>query len=418
MKQRRKGGEWPASRNRLIADRKGNVIKAAKETGGLNLWYPFTFGVIAACLIWLIVHGGSLGNDSIEPTSIGHKQFNQLYQFDGNVDMTNEGNALKTMQGGSSTNIIEPLIETDGDSSNSALNSDIVNNQQPTVRVYLTRSGTIEKVPLEVYVKGVVAAEMPLDFQPAALEAQALAARTYIIRRLWLNDRSGVTVKEADVMDTEVNQVYRSLSEMEQLRIDNEVGWQKVDKAVSRTAGQVIVYEDQPIEALFFSTSNGYTENSEEVFAAARPYLRSVASPWDKEGSPRAQETVEISLKDFYDKLDLKSITASSSLSAKKSIRIIEWTKGRRVKQMLVGNKKFTGEEIRHRLGLRSAAFDMDISKGKIILTTYGSGHGVGMSQWGAEEMAKSGKTARQIVEHYYSGIRLEEVSKLVKSSE
>jgi stage II sporulation protein D len=288
--------------------------------------------------------------------------------------------------------------------------------QQPMIRVYISDSRRIETVPLETYVRGVVAAEMPLEFEPAALEAQAMAARTYIIRRLWLKDQTGIPVDNADVTDTQTHQVYQSLSDMKRLKLENEAGWRKVEMAVNKTAGEIIVYQGEPIEALFFSTSNGYTENSEEVFPAKLPYLRSVASPWDKENSPRARDTVELRLTDFYEKLGVKSMQASVNRPAQENIRVLEWTQGRRIKQLLAGGEKISGEEVRHRLGLRSASFDWKVADNKIVFTTYGSGHGVGMSQWGAEGMAKAGKTAVQIVEYYYSGTRTVEVSKLAKA--
>ncbi|MCD9022268.1 stage II sporulation protein D [Cohnella sp. NL03-T5] len=339
-----------------------------------------------------------------------------------NIEYENQEEAIQTPEGDSTADTNQASSNANRAAGANADNGDqpgapAEKYNQPVIRVYLTDFRVIEKVPLETYVRGVVAAEMPLDFEPAALEAQAMAARTYIIRRLWLEDRTGNPVDNVDVTDTQTHQVYRSLSEMKRLLSENEQGWRKVDKAVSKTAGEIIVYRDQPIEALFFSTSNGYTENSEEVFPAKLPYLRSVASPWDKEASPRARETVEMALTDFYAKLGLKTIPVNIKLQEQANIRILEWTDGRRVKQMLAGGKKLTGEEVRHRLGLRSASFDLKISNNRVILTTYGSGHGVGMSQWGAEGMAKAGKTANQIVEYYYSGTRTEKVSKLVNST-
>jgi stage II sporulation protein D len=204
---------------------------------------------------------------------------------------------------------------------------------------------------------------------------------------------------------------------MKRLRKDNEEGWRKVEEAVKNTENEIIVYRGEPIEALFFSTSNGYTENSEEVFPNKLPYLRSVASPWDKERSPRAIEKVEMPLAEFYRKLGVDSIAAIASRKGESTLRIMEWTRGKRVKEMVAGSKRLTGEEVRQKLELRSAAFDWTIDKNKIILTTYGSGHGVGMSQWGAEGMAQAGKTADQIVEYYYSGARVEKVSKLANGS-
>jgi stage II sporulation protein D len=354
-----------------------------------NLWLAFIGGAVAASILWLFMHAA--GTDVEIPLAGGK--------------LTN-------------TAATESLDDHAIYDSREQSQSTIEEYPQPVVRVYLSESGRIEAVPLETYVRGVVAAEMPVNFEPAALEAQALAARTYIVRRLWLEDHiTGIPVKDADVTDEQTHQVYLSLTEMKRLKRENGEGWRKVDNAVKETSGKIIVFEAEPIEALFFSTSNGYTENSEEVFPTKLPYLRSVASPWDTEESPRAQETLEMELTDFYTKLGVNSIASAASPSGQPLLRIVEWTDGHRVKLLLAGTKKLTGEEVRHKLGLRSAAFSWTISNHSIKLTTFGSGHGVGMSQWGAEGMAKAGNTAQQIVEHYYSGVGFEEVSKLVNST-
>ncbi|XID91131.1 stage II sporulation protein D [Paenibacillaceae bacterium WGS1546] len=282
--------------------------------------------------------------------------------------------------------------------------------EQPAVRVYLTEERRIETVPLERYVQGVVAAEMPLEFRPAALEAQAIAARTYIVRRLRLDDRSGVPAKGAHVTDTIEHQAYRSLAEMKELRSRDEESWRKAEAAAERTAGEILVYGGEPIEALYFSTSNGYTENSEDVFPAKLPYLRSVHSPWDKIGSPRAEETFEMALGEFYERLGVEAVKAGAGGGP--PIRVLERTEGRRVKRMRAGDLQLTGVEARQLLGLRSAAFEWEIRGGVIRLTVYGSGHGVGMSQWGAEGLARAGFDARRILKHYYTDVEIEQVSK------
>ncbi|MEK0313630.1 stage II sporulation protein D [Cohnella sp. 56] len=276
-----------------------------------------------------------------------------------------------------------------------------------TVRVYLAQDRRIERVRLEDYVKGVVAAEMPTDFKPAALEAQAIAARTYLIRRLWYEDRTGMPVRGADVTDTVTHQVYRSREQMDELKDNQPKAWAAVDEAVRRTRGIVMVYGGVPIESLYFASSNGYTENARDVFDADLPYLVSVASPWDKEASPRAKETVEMKLSEFYRKLGVRTLAALTGVGKQPAAVIASWTDGRRVRSATVGGKQLAGSEIRSLLGLRSAAFDWKIEKGKVVITTYGSGHGVGMSQWGAEGMAKTGATAADILLHYYSGIQL-----------
>jgi stage II sporulation protein D len=351
-------------------------------------WTAFACGVLAAAIAWLALRGSESSASRLSVLeSIGEQTFGEQSAAVPEKSEITAPNKDKAIQ---------------------------LTYQQPMIRVYLSDSRTIETVPLETYVRGVVAAEMPLEFELAALEAQAMAARTYIIRRLWLKDRTGIPVDNADVTDTQTHQVYRALSDMKRMKQENEAGWRKVEEAVRKTAGEIIVYRGEPIEALFFSTSNGYTENSEEVFPVKLPYLRSVASPWDQENSPRARDTVELRLADFYERLGVKSIPASFNRQAP-NIRILEWTQGRRIKQLLAGGEKISGEEVRHRLGLRSASFDWRIADNRIVLTTYGSGHGVGMSQWGAEGMANAGKTAVQIVEYYYSGTRTMEVSKLAK---
>ncbi len=411
--KRRWRSNWQTSHNHVQNARNTAEVRWRKSSpDGFNLWLAFSGGVIFSAIVWLYVHGGGVSADGQSIVEFENQAGAKAMQRLGNQTMDATANSKDTVRkSGNTTSGSDKIPEDQGKSSNT-------DYYKPTIRVYLSESGTVEMVPLETYVRGVVAAEMPLDFERAALEAQAMAARTYIIRRLLLDDRSGIPVSNADVTDTQTHQVYRSLSDMKRLEGENEEGWRKVNDAVANTEGEIIVFghDPEPIEALYFSTSNGYTENSEEVFPAKLPYLRSVASPWDKEESPRTRETVVMRLADFYAKLDVKDATANARLPAQTAIRILEWTEGRRIKQMIAGSKKLSGEEVRHLLGLRSASFNWTISHNKIAITTYGSGHGVGMSQWGAEGMAKAGKTARQIVEYYYSGTRIEEVSKLAKA--
>lgn len=277
----------------------------------------------------------------------------------------------------------------------------------PSISVFLTKEGKVETVPLETYVEGVVAAEMPLMFRSAALEAQAVAARTYAIRRLWLGEHAGSDAKKADVTDTQEHQAYLSLTEMKRLKEDDREGWEKVRDAVAATKGRILVYEGEPIEALFFSTSNGYTENSEDVFSVSRPYLRSVESPWDQAISDRAKQTVEMELTEFYELLGVKTAPAAGGAISADLIRVLERTAGRRVKTLLAGDKRLKGTEVRQLLGLRSASFEWKAERGMAVLTVYGYGHGVGMSQWGAEGMARAGDDASHILAHYYKGAKL-----------
>lgn len=281
------------------------------------------------------------------------------------------------------------------------------------VRVYLVEDKRIEKMPIELYVRGVIAGEMPIDFELEALKAQAIAARTYIYKRLLTKNRSDMAAagQEADVMDTVQNQVYVPLSKLlnRWSGEEKETNLKKLNQAVEQTKGQIVTYKGEPIQAAFFSTSNGYTENASDYWSIDVPYLKSVISPWDKFISPRYKETVTMKLSEFSDKLGVKK-------NEIQNMRVVGTTEGNRVKMVAIGKSRFSGRIMREKLGLASSQFTWVIQGDEIALTTYGFGHGVGMSQWGADGMARSGQTAKQIVTYYYSGTEVQEASGLVES--
>ncbi|MBJ6361897.1 stage II sporulation protein D [Paenibacillus sp. MAHUQ-46] len=265
------------------------------------------------------------------------------------------------------------------------------------VSVQLVSMKKTEEVPLELYVRGVLAGEMPADFELEALKAQAIAARTYIVRHMTNGLKEPV-----QITDTVQDQVYIPLKKLEKhWGSETEEKLAKLTQAVEETTGQIITYKGEPIEALFFSTSNGYTENSEDYWANPVPYLRSVASPWDVTLSPKYKQTATMRLSEFRSRLGVGK-------GAEKSLKVLSYTEGRRVKQVKVGNKNLTGREFREKLGLGSSQFTWDIQGNWITFTTFGYGHGVGMSQWGADAMAKRGRTASQIIAHYYSGTKID----------
>lgn len=301
---------------------------------------------------------------------------------------------------------------------------------QPNVSVYLSRSGQIETLPLDEYVSGVLAAEMPASFELEALKAQAVAARTFILRRLLAGDRSGVPVPGADVTDTVSHQAYVSKDTLERKwRLGGRsADLAKLQRAVLETRGVIMTYKGQPITASFFASSGGYTENSEEYWNAAIPYLRSVTSPWEKEITPNYAVTKTFTISEILDRLELNgkvipaskqttnSVTPKSiSTSSRLPVEVLSLTTGHRIKEISIGGAIFTGREVREKLGLRSSQFSVARKGNKILITTYGNGHGVGMSQWGANGMAKEGRTATQILKHYYSGITFTQISTLLK---
>jgi stage II sporulation protein D len=280
------------------------------------------------------------------------------------------------------------------------------------VTVYLTDEKRVEEVPLEQYIRGVLAAEMPIEFELEALKAQAIAARTYIIKRYVEKDYSNVPVAGALVTDSVSHQAYLTDEKIKRKwskSPDREANLKKLEQAVEETKGLVITYSGQPILATFFSTSNGYTENSEDYWTLKLPYLRSVESPGEDKLSPKFKTTQTYSIDEVANKLEVDATPVSGNLP----MRVIERSDGHRIMRIQVGDKILSGREVRERLGLASTQFTWRSIGDAIEFTIYGSGHGVGMSQWGAEEMAKEGKGAQEILTHYYKGVSIEKIHSL-----
>lgn len=274
--------------------------------------------------------------------------------------------------------------------------------EELTVSVYRMADKNIENVEIEEYVMGVLSAEMPINFEIEALKAQAVAARTYTVRNLLHPDTSKLP-QGADVTDSTLHQVYNNTSELkERWGTKYEENINKLKQAVSDTEGMIITYQGEPIDASFFSTSNGYTENSEDYWSASIPYLRSVPSPWDKD-SPVFIESKRFTINEFESKVGV-------SISNKGNIGEIERTSSKRVASVRINEKKLSGKDLRESLGLKSTDFTFKLEGGHITITTKGNGHGVGMSQYGANGMAKAGKNYKDILKHYYTDIAIEDV--------
>lgn len=268
------------------------------------------------------------------------------------------------------------------------------------VSVYRTNQNKVQNVPIERYVIGVVASEMPASFKLAALEAQALAARTYIVHFL-LNSPDMNIPKGAEVTDTVMNQVYSDDQQLRKLWGKN-YGWKmaKVKKAVAATRGQIITYKGKPITASFFSTSNGYTESAGAYWQHNIPYLKSVPSPWDQH-SPKFNAQKDLSVKEVDQQLNVK-LSENGPIG-----KVTKITPGHRIGKIKIDGKSFSGRDIREKLNLRSTDFTLKKEGNQVIVTTKGWGHGVGMSQYGANGMAKEGKTYKQIIKYYYSGVSI-----------
>ncbi|MTT31008.1 stage II sporulation protein D [Terrilactibacillus sp. BCM23-1] len=282
-----------------------------------------------------------------------------------------------------------------------------------TVSVYRENLKKTQKVPFNDYLVGVVGSEMPAKFDLEALKAQTLAARTYIISHL-LGLGSTSLPDGGQVTDTTQNQVYKNDQELRKIW-GKDYSWKikKIRQAVLETADQIIMYKGEPISTpSFFSTSNGYTEDAKDYWSSNIPYLQSVSSPWDK-ASPKYKVTEKQSVSTVEQKLNITLPSADGPIG-----KVTKRTEGKRIATFKIGNKTFTGREIREALNLRSTDFSMTKKGNQVSIKTIGYGHGVGMSQYGAEGMAKEGANYKQILSHYYKGTSIQNMEPFTKRLE
>jgi len=264
------------------------------------------------------------------------------------------------------------------------------------IRVKRNNTNEIVKMPLEEYIVGVLAGEMPIDFDEEALKAQAVASRSYALKRMEYNKD-----KEYDVVDSIMNQVYLDSEYLKSAwGLSYVKNINKLRSAVNSTIDEYLTYDDKIVDALFFSTSNGYTEDSNNIFDFDCPYLKSVESPWDKEVSSAYLTTKTMDLTTFYRKLN---IPYNKNLN----IEIIKRSKTNRILLLKINNYEFKGTDLYNKLALRSTDFRIDLQGDSVKITMKGYGHGVGMSQYGALGMAKAGYTYKQILNHYYPNTTL-----------
>ena len=262
-----------------------------------------------------------------------------------------------------------------------------------------------EKMTMHDYLIGVVAAEMPVKFEPEALKAQAVAARTYTVYGMLTGNKHD----NADVCtDSACCQAWRSTDNMKTSWGDSfESNFEKITAAVEATDGQYLIYQGQPILAAFHSSSGGRTENSADAWAGSRDYLVSVTSPETEKDVPNFTSTVTSSPLDFRDTILSKHPEAD--FTGKRTAWIGKITKDAagRVKTAVLGGVEIAGTELRELFGLRSTEFKLEYDGADFVFTVTGYGHGVGMSQYGANVMAGNGAKYEAILSHYFPGIEL-----------
>ena len=266
---------------------------------------------------------------------------------------------------------------------------------------------TVLEVDLGTYLVGVVRAEMPASFEPEALKAQATAARTYTLYKIQSGGNHGET---ADICtDSTCCQAY--ISE-EKARVnwgeDANAYEKKVEEAVAGTDGQAILYGGVPILAVFHSSSSGLTRTAGSVWMNDLPYLQAVASPEATETIPNYYSREEFTAAEFKEKFQTAHPEANFSDDVDSWLKNAVTDTAGSVDAVSVGGVTVKGSELRNILGLRSACFEWELREKKLVFFVTGYGHGVGLSQYGANRMAAEGADYREILTHYYTGVTVE----------
>ena len=271
-----------------------------------------------------------------------------------------------------------------------------------TIRVLLDDG--VKEMTMSEYLACVLRAEMPASFEQEALCAQAVAARTYTLYKL---SSGGNHQPEADICgDHTCCQAYLDRDKAAANWGDKARAYEaKIENAVSETDGQTILYGGEPILAVFHSSSAGQTKSAGEVWTQDLPYLQSVSSPEQESEIPNYYSRVSFTPAEFREKFLAAYPEADFSGGVSGWVKNLTLTEGINVDRVTIGGVSVRGSQVRTIFGLRSASFEIEIQDGNLVFYVIGYGHGVGMSQYGANEMAREGKTWLEIIQHYYTGV-------------
>ena len=286
------------------------------------------------------------------------------------------------------------------------ISEEIIHNKASSqmINVYNTETEKLMQLEMETYIAGVVAAEMPASFELDALKAQAVAARTFALKRMNVpNSNVKALHSDAQISTSPTTcQAWISDDEQRERWGKDYTKWhQKIIQAVTETAGEVLCYDGVLIDPVYHaSCGGGATESAEYVWGNAKPYLVSV--PCNHPADQHSGVTMAISQAELMEKLDLQS----------NAVNVIaeERTPSNRLKTMLVGDNTIRGSELRNALGLKSTLIDWLIIGDQMIVTTNGYGHGAGMCQNGANYYAQLGYNYQQILQHYYRGAVVQKI--------
>ena len=278
-----------------------------------------------------------------------------------------------------------------------------------TIKLLHSSTGIVEELSLDNYLLGVVSSEMPVYFENEALKAQAVVARTYTLYKII----NGSKHEDADICD-DPKCCQAWISKEDRLNKWNEDekenNWMKIENSINATKGKIATYEGRPINAFFHSNSGGITDTATAVWGGTNyPYLQSVQTSGEDEYTQYSSKII-IDKNEFIDKIREYHSEFNIDWNSKEQIQITEYTEGGRVKTIKIGNLYLSGTEVRNIFSLKSAKFEISIEEDNIKIDVIGYGHGVGMSQTGADKMAKEGKNYEEIIKHYYTGVEISDI--------
>ena len=282
-----------------------------------------------------------------------------------------------------------------------------------TIKLLHPEAAQVEELNIDEYLYGVVSSEMPASFEVEALKAQSVVARTYTIYQIIHNSSKH---ENADICD-DFNCCQAWISKQERLAKwnseDAESNWNKIVEAVDSTKGKVITYNGQPINAFFHANSGGVTESSLNIWGGIDyPYLKSVETAGE-EGYTQYASQVVFTHQELLSRIQTKYEDCTIDFGQQDGIQILDYTTSGRVKTIKFGNKEIAGTEARTLLGLKSTNFTIAKEGENITFTVTGYGHGVGMSQTGADSLAKTGSNYEAIIKHFYTNVEIIEVNSL-----
>ena len=316
---------------------------------------------------------------------------------------------INTFSNGLEENIQENNEQISNNNSNEV--SEYNYNKYGTIKLLHKKTNEIEEVKIDDYLYNVVSAEMPADYELEALKAQAIVARTYTIYKAQNKKHENADIcDDSTCCQAWVSKENRLERWEETKREDN---WKKIQQCVNETKGKIITYNNQPINAFFHANSGGATELPVNVWGGSGlPYLQVVQTAGE-EGYTQYSSEVDLTQEELINKLKTKYEDIQIDFNNDEDVKILEHTDSNRVKTVRFGNHELSGVETRTLLGLKSTNFEIKKENNQIKFSVKGYGHGVGMSQTGANTMAKQGKNCEEIIKHFYVGIEIKDINSL-----